>query len=276
MLDKLLLCVGAQKAGTSWLHKVLARSPEIEFSRYKEIHYFDMRAGLNNQLPMRILQGTAQQFGYSREQFLQHLPVDEKTAIGSLKTLLDDQWYCAQFRQRAAYCADFTPEYAMLAEADFEGLAGIARQIKVIFIMRDPVERSLSAFRYYHQNRGIDTQAMSNRKILRLLKSRLFAGRSDYPSVVDKLNRCFASDSVHYLFYENVMRDKQAALAGICDFLEIPPIELPEKALNERVNTTVPQAFAQEIYQKLDSYYAHDKQVLAELFGELPREWQRN
>ena len=63
MLDKLLLCVGAQKAGTSWLHKVLARSPEIEFSGDKVIHEFVMRAGLGIRLPMRILLGTAQQVG---------------------------------------------------------------------------------------------------------------------------------------------------------------------------------------------------------------------
>lgn len=274
VLDKLLLCVGAQKAGTSWLHKVLAKSPEIEFSRHKEVHYFDMRAGLNNQLPNRIIQGTAQQFGYSRDKFLQRLAVDEKTAVESVKSVLDDEWYCAQFRRGGTYCADFTPEYAMLGMADFEEMARIARKIKVIFIMRDPVERSLSAFRYYHQNRGIDTRSMSDRKVLKLLKSRLFAGRSDYPSVVEKLSRCFAGENVHYLFYEEVMRDKETALLGICNFLDIPAIELPQKTLNARVNTTEPQVFSETIYKKLGAYYADDKRVLKERFGELPSEWQ--
>ena len=139
--------------------------------------------------------------------------------------------------------------------------------------MRDPVERSLSAFRYYHQNRGIDTGSMSDRKVLQLLKSRLFAGRSDYPSVIKKLSHCFPSEDVHYLFYENVMRDKQSALAGICDFLDIPSMALPDKTLNERVNTTVPQAFGQAVHKKLSAYYAEDKQVLAQRFGELPPEW---
>lgn len=273
MLDKLLLCVGAQKAGTSWLHKVLSRSDHIEFSAYKEIHYFDTRAGLTNQLPMRILNGTARQFGYSQKLFLERLPVTEKAALESVKSMLDDQWYLSQFRQKREYCADFTPEYALLGKRDLQGIKRLARQVKIIFMMRDPVERSLSAFRYYHQNRNIDINGMPDSKVLKMLKTHLFAGRSDYPAVIDKLNQSFDQEDILYLFYEDVMREKQAGLGRICQFLNIPPMELPERALNKKVNTTAPHDFSPEVRAGLARNYEKDKRTLAGIFGKLPPEW---
>ncbi|NIJ43343.1 hypothetical protein FHS78_003657 [Parvibaculum indicum] len=39
-----ILGVGAQKAGTSWLHDYLERRPEVFMpSPWKELHYFDAR-----------------------------------------------------------------------------------------------------------------------------------------------------------------------------------------------------------------------------------------
>ena len=39
MLD--FLCIGAQKAGTSWLHSQLVRHPQVAFPAGKEAHYWD-------------------------------------------------------------------------------------------------------------------------------------------------------------------------------------------------------------------------------------------
>ena len=37
------LGIGAQRAGTTWLHSTLASHPEIWMPRIKEIHYFDRK-----------------------------------------------------------------------------------------------------------------------------------------------------------------------------------------------------------------------------------------
>ena len=114
---------------------------------------------------------------------------------------------------------------------------------------------------------------MSDSKILKLLKTHLFTSRSDYPSVIDKLNHSFDPEDILYLFYEDVMREKQDGLGRICQFLDIPPIELPARALNKKVNTTAPQVFAPDVRTRLAKFYEKDKRVLADLFGTLPPEW---
>ena len=36
-----ILCIGAQKAGTSWLHVTLATRRDIWVPPFKELHFFD-------------------------------------------------------------------------------------------------------------------------------------------------------------------------------------------------------------------------------------------
>ena len=36
-----LLCIGAQKAGTTWLHGMLSQHPDVFRGPMKEVHYFD-------------------------------------------------------------------------------------------------------------------------------------------------------------------------------------------------------------------------------------------
>ena len=40
-MNPVLFCIGAAKAGTSWLHTQLSAHPECHFRAIKELHYFD-------------------------------------------------------------------------------------------------------------------------------------------------------------------------------------------------------------------------------------------
>ena len=43
MTNTLLLCIGAQKAGTTWLADYLRDHPEVHLPPVKEVHFFDAR-----------------------------------------------------------------------------------------------------------------------------------------------------------------------------------------------------------------------------------------
>lgn len=38
---KMFMCIGAQKSGTTWLHRQLRNHPQIWLPPVKELHYFD-------------------------------------------------------------------------------------------------------------------------------------------------------------------------------------------------------------------------------------------
>lgn len=41
MVGSDFICIGAAKAGTTWLHRVLNNHPQVELPDFKEVHYFD-------------------------------------------------------------------------------------------------------------------------------------------------------------------------------------------------------------------------------------------
>ena len=52
-IEDLFVCVGAQKAGTTWLARMLARHPDLFITPVKEIHYFDNIQGQTQHLSDR-------------------------------------------------------------------------------------------------------------------------------------------------------------------------------------------------------------------------------
>ena len=44
-MNVVLLCIGAAKAGTDWLHRQLSMHPECHLRSIKELHYFDALDG---------------------------------------------------------------------------------------------------------------------------------------------------------------------------------------------------------------------------------------
>ena len=52
----ILFCVGATKAGTSWLYTYLLDHPECHVRSVKELHYFDVKGPIDRQRRIDRLQ----------------------------------------------------------------------------------------------------------------------------------------------------------------------------------------------------------------------------
>lgn len=112
-----ILCIGAQRSMTSWLHHVLAVHPETwafpDFepltSTRKEAHFWDRN--------------------------------HERGA----------EWYQVLLRplQPHAKSMDFTPEYAFLDEGAVAECKALNPTAQVIYILRDPLARAVSALRMH-------------------------------------------------------------------------------------------------------------------------------
>ena len=110
-----ILCIGAQRAMTSWLHQALAAHPdtwsfpnfEPVTSTSKEAHFWD--------------------WNHKR----------------------GADWYRVLMRplNDALKSLDFTPEYAFLDERQISECKALNPTAKVIYILRDPLARAVSAIR---------------------------------------------------------------------------------------------------------------------------------
>jgi hypothetical protein len=126
------LCVGAQKAGTSWLYQQLEPHPDFWMPPMKELHYFDQLNKRRQSHPPRC--------GDERDaSFLESM----KNLSGRFYLDLDNygRLFCHKGRLLSG---DISPAYSTLTDEIIERVVNHFPNMKVLFMARDPVERAWS------------------------------------------------------------------------------------------------------------------------------------
>jgi hypothetical protein len=126
------LCVGAQKAGTSWLYQQLELHPDFWMPPVKELHYFDQLNRTKRFHPPRS--------GDERDtSFLEKM----ETLTGQF--YLDLESYGRLFCYKGPLLSgDISPAYSTLNDEIVERVVNHFPNLKVVFLARDPVERAWS------------------------------------------------------------------------------------------------------------------------------------
>ncbi|WP_432785220.1 sulfotransferase [Cyanobium sp. BSA11S] len=194
-----LLIIGAQKSGTTWLHKALDKSRYLSGSTPKELHYFNRRV---------------------------MSPIS--AYIENFKQLSDS----------AQYLYESTPNYfCMPGPADHENIDVAARirhalgDIPLILMLRNPVDRYQSAY-VHHMGKGrvprVDTitQMHSTFGMLKL-------GR--YASILKHYRSYFSHIHIH--LYDELKANDYALLGAILSELGIEN-DVEEKELEFTANTS--------------------------------------
>ena len=148
------LCIGAQKAGSLWLYRRLMTHPKIWLPFVKEVHFFDSRSyGSTDYYKRRIRAELQKAIGQASK--------DRRTASYAARlSSLDDgemlswEWYLRLFDLAPQDCkaGEITPRYSTLPEEDVRRMSQEMPDTKIIYVIRDPYERALSAFRMFVQS----------------------------------------------------------------------------------------------------------------------------
>lgn len=280
MIENLLLCVGAQKSGTTWLHAQLKDHPQIGFSHVKEVHYFNTIHNGSVLLARRKVNQLEKILKKNRsglERYFSNLsagkPVNK--GIHKLFSAVDDEWYMDLFAHNTKkYAADFTPEYALLPDVGFDNFNKVCKRKKIIFIMRDPIDRAKSAVRYFFETQGKNIEDVSLEQLVKVASSDFIINMSSYELTIRKLERHFNSDELLYLFFEDVMKHKQESLNKVTRFLDIAEVAISDEQLERKVNVTSKGfTFPKEIDDILKLRLQKTYVALNFHFGKLPEKW---
>ncbi|WP_161494572.1 sulfotransferase [Caulobacter sp. B11] len=211
-----LLGVGCQKGGTTWLHEHLKAYPAVNMGFAKEYHVFDALTvpechGFRDAAVERVRALAAGP---------QILAPEHEDSFRLLEFYRNPQRYFDYFQTlaladpRTRLTGDITPSYAALSAETLAGIrAGLEARgfaVRVVFLMRDPVERIISAVRMMIKN---DSRAAGGpgpgpeaelAEILRYYPTPDCAIRSRYQDTIENLDSVFDPESVHYLFYEDM------------------------------------------------------------------------
>ena len=224
--------VGAAKAGTTWLYRYLRQHPDVFTPAIKELHYWDDRFRPDASEEILLARG----YSLWREKFAVDLGRLEAEAalnsdprltlrINALRDRLamssDDNTYRAYWRSRVGprqkAFGEITPAYALLPLQALQKLRDQHPKIRVIYLLRDPVDRLFSHVRMpdvrYPGLSAVESFEMA------LAKGDSRVERSRYDLTLDRLDKVFNPDELLVEFYESMFTDE--AVQRICGFLGI-------------------------------------------------------
>jgi hypothetical protein len=219
------LCIGAQKAGTTWLYDNLRSHPQIWLPPVKELHYFNHvhieedrtwtpshRRKASSAALRRHLRNVAPEQGDS-------VFVERLTEISEGEP--DDDWYARIFGVApvAATCGDITPRYASLPPEGVDHVHRIMPNAKVIYILRDPIDRCWSHVRMLMAEKQTDTPELSI--IEKMAQRPGVLERSNYPSTFETWSVYQSEGRFLTLFFDDIAHDPAGLLKSVCEFVGV-------------------------------------------------------
>lgn len=236
--------IGAQKSGTTWLAKYMQEHPQIYIPTEKELHYFDVKYlakyCINLQRP----------FPQTDEQY--------------------QGIFSSAIRSKYTAFGEITPSYSMLDERGFAAIKGMYPEAKIIFIMRNPVDRFWSQIKHCERVRGVPYSVKGS------LRNMQFLLRSDYQRTWSNVFKCFDRENIFISFYEKLFgAEGSAEMERLTSFLGVKYIvpnigvtvnsNLDRSEISSRDRERVAVSF-KYVYSFLDSLYG----------DELPLAWHED
>lgn len=251
------ILVGVQRAGTTSLFRALMSHPLIHSANYyKGVNYFD----INYDKGFAWYQG--------------HFP----TATSVRRRMPDADGEPMTFEASGYY--SFHP-------CAPERIASHLPDVRLIAMLRDPVERAFSAYKH-EKARGFETETSFERAID--LEDERMAGqvermvadpayqsfshrhhaylrRGQYAEQLARLDQYFPAEQIHVLESESFFEHPEATYTGVLDFLGVPHL-LPSRF--DRWNGRPSAPMAEETRARLRAHFSSHDAALAARLGREP------
>lgn len=282
-----MFCVGATKAGTTWLYEHLHAHPDCHFRTIKELHYFDTVE--TGRFKLRLAQHEAEA-ARVKARLDAAQPEQRRRLTRRLADLRD--WitvlarrgenlaayrdYLMAGRGEARVVGDVTPSYATLGEDRLRAMARVSPEGRFVYLLRDPVARLWSHVRMLARREVADETAYPQAAVARMDGvlgggDAGVLGRGDYISALKRLDAAVDPSRLMVLFFEDLMT--LPGLSRLCDFLGIRVQPAPfEKRVHEGIPLELPAPLADRARALLRPQYDY----AASRFGLLPEAWRRN
>lgn len=138
------LCVGARKAGTTWLYRFCEASPAFAMPEIKEINFF------NSALFKRAL-------GHEVAQAQVDAAVGRLPERDRAPALADPLgWYRGLFAGDGRRSGDVSPLYSVLRQPMVEKIRAEFPALKIVILLRNPLDRIMSDTAMRSVNQGVE------------------------------------------------------------------------------------------------------------------------
>ena len=163
-----------------------------------------------------------------------------------------DGWYLSLFPDgRASVPGEITPDYSALDERTVARVHRLLPEVKLIFLMRDPIERSWSQIRMDLAREGRRARDVPIAELIERACSARVARRSYYDRTLRSWGSHFAEDRIFVGFVEDVRARPESVLGSLWRFLgvEAGPVDsgLARRRVHAGEDAPLPVALEREI-----------------------------
>lgn len=227
------LCIGAPKSGTTWLHHQLQRHPEIWVPPMKELHFFDLADGQRYLWKLGAKNREGKHARAALAAGLRHLP-DLPWALKYLLSPQKPNQYGRFFpEERGLTCGEVTPSYGRLPLATVKQIHRLMPQTKIIYLLRNPIERVWSHIHMILRNRGQKAGWDVNDVIAQ--RGDLLFSISNYAQTLSQWERVFSPNQFFVGFYDDLTQQPQQLLSNVFQFLGVDDrVMIPKSQLQEK------------------------------------------
>lgn len=274
-----LFCVGATKAGTSWLYEQLRGHPECHLRTIKEYHYFTLKNPEHWDKRLSEIEGEIARAEQDGSQVARLADLRAWSQVIAARRFDLDLYRGFHFDclQGRKLVGDVTPAYSLLTVKTLEKMKSVAKNLRIVYLIRDPLARLWSHIRMSADRAQPEEFAQAAQTLLqRTLAGQSEGGiqgmvrRGDYMTNLPKLQRAFGANLL-VMFTEDLMTS--LGFARLLDFLGLSPTEGQlDKTVHEGRALPFPDALRAKTLQFLRPQY----DFIASEFPALPVAWRRN
>lgn len=234
------LGIGAQRAGTTWLYRCLRRHPHVYIPVTKELHYFNRHAADRPRWTRvgSLWQGLVGR-GPAERQWRSGVRLDAKAVFRSGRSWRavremvrvasfhfpgpkDDAWYRRQFAAgEGRVKGEITPAYALLDDAAVRHVARLFPEVKVVFLLREPLSRMRS--QWHLMSRPIRPGNLPPDDPSRFFASTIVTARNDYLRTIDTWRAHVPPERFFIGWYDDILADPEGLLRRVTAFLGVDP-----------------------------------------------------
>jgi hypothetical protein len=258
------LCIGAHKAGTTWLYQQLDSHPDFWMPPVKELHYFDQLSRVQRAAQPRCRDERDRRFL-------------ERLESLSAEPGINLENYGRLFEPKASLLSgDVSPNYSTLSNEVIREIVGYFSNLKVIFLARDPVERlwsHLSMEVHYHQIEPFDATDIN--EVSRNLSRRGMLLRSYPSSVVERWKRYVDPAQFRVYFFDDLQNNPAELRRSILRFLDAD-VDKPGRRVSADHNSWTRMErlpLTNKVRSHLARFFKKELQSCAALLGGPARDW---
>jgi hypothetical protein len=258
------LCIGAHKAGTTWLYQQLDSHPDFWMPPVKELHYFDQLSRVQRVADPRCRDERDRRF------------------LERLKSLaaepgIDLENYGRLFEPKASLLSgDVSPNYSALSEEVIQQVVGCFPNLKVLFMARDPVERVWSHLSMEVHYRQIEPFDVTNIDDVNQHVSRRGLLLRSYPSAVVARWKCYVHpEKFRVYFFDDLQSNPTELRRSILRFLGADP-DKPGSRLPVDYNSWTKMEklpLSNDVRSHLAKFFKKELKTCAAQLGGPARDW---